>query len=214
MEHEHPHRTTPQQAGQAVAKRAAEQPAKPERRDKPAKRPHQKRPVNPAQNRVGKQIGRIARAPPTAGMDEQPPHVRVYQPPHRTEQSMAVSDMRTMRVALPVRERVMLAVISDPRNDRAFDRRRTKDRQRRPDRTRGLKRAVGEQAVKAHRHAKTGKHVQQQEHENVVPAQQAVPQLPANEEHAEDRNRRHDPHDHPITSLADHRLDVIVDGSH
>ena len=69
---------------------------------------------------------------------------------------------------------------------------------------RGLERAVGEQAVKPHGHAETGKHVQQQEHENVVPAQQAVPQLPGNEEHAEDRNRRHDPRDHPITSLADH----------
>ena len=47
--------------------------------------------------------------------------------------------------------------------------------------------------MKTHRHAKIAKHIQQHEHANVVPAQQAVPQLPANQEQAQDRNRRHDP---------------------
>ena len=90
---------------------------------------------------------------------------------------------------------------------------------------------MSQQAVKAHRHTKAGKHIQQQEHEDVVPAQQTGPQLPANEEQtedrdgrdnpsddpvtslAEDRDGRDNPSDDPVTSLADHRLDVVLDGS-
>ena len=62
--------------------------------------------------------------------------------------------------------------------------------------------------MKAHRHAETGEHVQQQKHEDVVPAQQAVPQLPANEEQAQDRDRGHDPGDDPIAALVNYQLNV------
>jgi len=71
---------------------------------------------------------------------------------------------------------------------------------------------VSQQAVKAHRHTNAGKQIQQHEHDDVVPAQQAGPQLPANEEQAEDRNGSDNPSDDPVTPLADHRLDVVVDG--
>jgi hypothetical protein len=77
----------------------------------------------------------------------------------------------------------------------------------------GVERAVNEQAVEAHRHAEAGKHIQQHEHEDVVPAQQTGPQLPANEEQAEDRDGGDGPSADPVTSLADHRLDVVLDGS-
>jgi hypothetical protein len=147
------------------------------------------------------------------GVDEQPPDVRVQQPAQRTAPAMAVVDVRTVRVALPIGERMMLAMVGHPRDDRALDRRRAKDREHSADRARGLERAVSEQAVKAHRHTEAGKHVQQQEHEDVVPAQQTGPQLPANEEQTEDRDGGDNPSDDPVTSLADHRLDVVLDGS-
>jgi hypothetical protein len=54
-----------------------------------------------------------------------------------------------------------------------------------------------EQAMKADRDADAAERIQQQEHENVVPAEQAVPQLPAGKEETEDRYARHDPGDEP-----------------
>jgi hypothetical protein len=108
----------------------------------------------------------------------------------------------------------MLAVVGHPRDHWAFDRGRAEDRQRRANRTRGLERAMGEQPMKADRHAETGERVQQQEHEDVVPAEQAVPQLPASEEQAEDRGHSHDPGDDPIATLVEDRLDVVGNGSY
>ena len=147
-------------------------------------------------------------------MDEQPPDVRVHQPAQRTAPATAVVDVRTVRVALPIGERVMLAMVGHPRDDRALDRRRAKDRQRRADRARGLERAVSEQTMKAHRHTEPSEPIQQHEHDNVVPAQQAGPQLPANEEQTENRDGGNNPSDDPVTPLADHRFDIVVDGSH
>ena len=37
------------------------------------------------------------------------------------------------------------------------------------------------------------------------------PQLPADEQQADDRRHGDDPGDDPVTSLADHRLDVVID---
>ena len=102
----------------------------------------------------------------------------------------------------------MLAMVGHPRDHPAFDRRRAEDSQHRTNHAPRLERPVGKQAVKADRHAETREHAQQQEVEDIVPAQQAVPQLPSNEEQAEDRDRGHDSRDHPVATLVDNRLNI------
>jgi hypothetical protein len=47
--------------------------------------------------------------------------------------------------------------------------------------------------MKTDGHTQTRPHVPQKEIENVILAQQAVPQVPSNEEQAEDWQGRHDP---------------------
>lgn len=121
---------------------------------------------------------------------------------------MTVANVGAVRIAQLIGKRVMLAVIGHPRDDRTLDRARAENRQHRSDRAGGLERTMGEQTMEAHRHAETGEHVQEQEHEDVVPTQQAVPQLPANEEQAQNRDRSHDAGDDLIAALVNYQLNV------
>jgi len=123
--------------------------------------------------------------------------------------TMAVIDVRTMRVADLVGERVMLAMVGHPRDDRPFDRSRAKDRKHRPHRRPRLERPVAEQAMEPNRHPETGEHVKHQKHEDVVPTQQAGPQLLTDEEQAKDRRGGHDPGDDPIAALVKDRPDIV-----
>ena len=65
------------------------------------------------------------------GVDEEPAHVGVEEAAQRAAPADAVVDVRAVRVALLVGERVVLAVVGDPGDDRALDRRRAEDGEQR-----------------------------------------------------------------------------------
>ena len=134
----------------------------------------------------------------------------VQQPARGATPAVTMIDVRAVRVARPIGEPVVLAMVGHPRDDWTLDRRRAEDREHRTEHAPSLECPVGKQAVKADRHAETRQHVQHKEVEDVIPAQQAVPQLPSNEEQAEDRHGGHDPRDHPVATLADNKLNIIA----
>ena len=124
----------------------------------------------PARCRVGEQVGRVLRWSVCSMSNSQPrcacprPLVsgrRVAEPPGR------------VRVALAVGERVVLAVIGDPADDRALDGQRAGDRERDPQRPVRLERAVREVAVEADGDAEPGDHVEDEGEHDVGPRQPA-----------------------------------------
>src|SRR5450755_2173884 len=128
MQDKHPHRPTPKQPRESITQRAAEHPAQTKRGEQPPERPYEERPVDPAHHAVGEQIGRVALTASTMRVDKQPTDVRMEEPAQGAAPTMAVIEVRTMRVADLVGERVMLAMVGHPRDDRPFDRSRAKDR--------------------------------------------------------------------------------------
>ena len=72
MQHQHAHGAAPQQAGQALGDRAADQPAEQERRGEAGQHPEHERAADEVHDRVGDQVRRVARLQPALGVDEQP----------------------------------------------------------------------------------------------------------------------------------------------
>ena len=169
--------------------------------------------VDLADDRIGEQVGRVARAAPAGAVREQPADVGVGQAAQRSLPAGAVVDVRAVRIAGAVRERVVLAMVGDPRDDRALDRRRAQGGEDAAHERRGLERPVREHAVKADRDAEPGQHVHDQEDPDVVPAQPLAPDLPADDQQAEHRQDRHRAGDDPVTCLVLARLDVVDAGS-
>ena len=102
-------------------------------------------------DRVGDQVRRVAVALATLRVDEEPADVRVEEPADRAAPAAAVADVRAVRVALLVGERVVLAVVGDPGDHRAFDRGRPEAASTARTRLARLEAAVGEEAVEARR---------------------------------------------------------------
>ena len=128
------------------------------------------------------------------------------QPPDRLEPLLVEADVRAVRVALLVRERVMLAVIGHPGGHGPLDRGRAEDRQQRADRPGGREAPVGEVAVKADGHAEAGQRVEQREHRQAVPVHTALQALPGHESQAEHRDDRHQARRDPVHRLVFNRL--------
>ena len=89
--------------------------------------------------------------------------MRVEEATHGAPPATAVTDVGAVRVALVIRERVVLAVIRDPLDHRALDRRRAEDGEERAERTTRLKAPVGEETVEADRHAEADRYVHHRE---------------------------------------------------
>ena len=131
--------------------------------------------------------------------------------------AVAVVDVGAVRVALFVGEGVVLAVVGDPGDHRALDRRRAEDRQQAVQPGLRLEGAVGEVAVEADRDPEPGEDVHADEEEDVAPVQGAAPDLPAGEAERDEGDQRDQAGDDPVARLVGDRLDVgwkWADGRH
>jgi hypothetical protein len=146
-------------------------------------------------------------------VDEDPADVRVQQPAQGAAPAVAVVDVRAVRVALLVGERVVLAMVGDPRDHGPLDRGRAQRRQRSAQPAVRLERAVGQVAVEADGDPQGRQGVDDPEDHEVVPMQRPLPELPCHEPERQEGHARHEAGDDPVARLVGDRLDVVADGS-
>ena len=113
-------------------------------------------------------------------------------PLDRAEHAVAVADVRRVRVAVLVGERVVLAVVGHPLRERALHRHAAEDRERRLDRRARLEALVREVAVEADRRPEGADDVEAGEEDEVEPVEGDAPEQAHRREQAE---RRHDDRD-------------------
>ena len=106
---------------------------------------------------------------------EQPADVGVPQALDSAPESGA-AQVRGVRVALLVGERVVLAVVGDPGDHRTLDGHRAEHRDHGLECPRGFERAVGEHPVVAERHAEAGDHVRADQQGQLERADRLVPE--------------------------------------
>ena len=156
VEHEDAHEAAPHQAGERALERAGEEVAEAGREQQADEHDAEEAAADEAHAAVLDEVAGVLRALRAAVGVEQPAHVRVPEPVQRAQEAVAVADVRGVRVALLVGVGVVLAVVGDPRDDRALDRHRPERGEHVLDRLVGLERPVREQAVVADGDAETG----------------------------------------------------------
>jgi hypothetical protein len=189
--------------------RIADREPEAERHREPEADPPQRGAVDEADRPVGDEVGRVAALVRALRVQEQPADVRVGEAAQRAAQAVAVVDVRAVRIALEVGERMVLAVVGDPRGDRALDRHRPHDRERRAQRPARRERAVREVTMKADGDAEAGDDVHQREHDEVVPVQEVRPCLPDDKPQREHRDDRDDARRDAVGRLVRAQLDVL-----
>ena len=120
VEHQNPHRASPQQTEQCAVKRSAERIAKPKRDRQAEQNPEHEAAVDGANDGVGEQVGRVALLIGKA-VAEDPAQMGVPEAAQRRAPALAVADVRAVRVALLVGVGVVLAMVGDPLDRRSFD---------------------------------------------------------------------------------------------
>ena len=208
MQQHHPHHPAPQQAGEPADERAGQRDAEPERDGQPDDHPQREQAADDLQVAVGEQVLRVAARVGLVLAAEHPADVGVREPAHRPSPPGGLIDVRAVRVAGAVRERVVLAMRGDPFDHRPLHRGRPQHRQHRPDRARRLEAAMREQPVEADRHAQPRERVRDRQHDQVLPAQRFPPGRPARA-HQRQRRQPEDHHAHdPLGRLVGdrHRL--------
>jgi hypothetical protein len=131
-------------------------------------------------------------------------------------QTLAVADVRGVRIALLVGVRVVLAVVGDPVEHAALERHRADDREAVLDRLVGLERAMRQQPVIADRDPEAVQQVEPGHDAEVDPVDPALPQQDDCSDQPEERD------DHPdhvrdafspghALQVDAHRVSVLVD---
>ena len=166
-------------------------------------------PVHEAHDRIGEQVLRVALARPALGVDEEPADVGVEESLQRAAEAAPVPHVWTVRVALLVREGVVLPVVGHPRDDRPLDRRRAQHGEGGAHRLLRLEAAMREVAVEADRDAQPRGHVHDREHDHVAPAQEVTPDLPHDQAKRQHGHRRDDPRGNPVCRLVQDGLDIV-----
>ncbi len=212
VDDEQAHAAAPQQAGERRGERPADQVAERERERQAAERPDEEVAIDPADHRILHEVRRIALPGAALGVDEEPAQVRVHETMQRALPAALVSDVRAVRVTLLVGEGVVLAVVGDPRDHRALDRRRPEDAEQRANRPARLEAAVGQVAVEADRYPESREQVHDHEHEDVAPVEQVVPELPADHPKCDEGQHRDRPGRNPVSRFVLDRLHVIGRG--
>jgi hypothetical protein len=121
MKHEHSHRPAPQEAGEARGKRASDCDAEGEWHGKSDQRPQQKRPVYEADDRIVDQVARVSVPCRSVGVHEQPAQMGVRETTKCVTPPTSAAHVRAMRITFPIRERMVLAMVRNPLDDRTFD---------------------------------------------------------------------------------------------
>ena len=117
---------------------------------------------------------------------EQPAHVRVPEAGEHAAHALARVRVGAVRVALLVREGVVLAMVGDPVDHRALDRHGSEDRERRAHPGLRLERAVRQHAMEADRHAEADGRVHHGQDREIESGDEAAPQQVERGEEAEE----------------------------
>ena len=117
--------------------------------------------------------------------------------------------VRAVRVALAVREHVVLAMVGDPGDHRPLDRGGPENREQRADRPGRGEAAMGEVAVEADGHAQAGQQIEHAERDQVVEMQAPLGALPRDEADADDGDDRDQPGRDPVRGFVLDRLNVL-----
>src|SRR5215218_10261334 len=212
VDDEHTHCATPQNAGEAGGDRAADRDPEPERHRQSKGRPDEEGAIDEPDHRVAKEVRSEATLASPLGVDEEPAQVSVEEASQDARPAAAVTDVGAMGVALAIRAGVMLAMVGNPRDDRALDRGRP-ERCDHPARHRaGGEAAMREEPMEADCDAEPGGDVGDGEDRKVAPTQGFVPELPPGEPEEQERNHRDEPRDHPVGGLVRNRLDCLGEG--
>ena len=146
---------------------AADEVADEERDAEGQRHPEQVQPVDPDEEAVVVEVAAVLAPLLHAEVREQPADVRVDEALRRAPRAVAVADVRRVRVARLVRERVVLAMVGDPLDERALHRHAAEDRERRLHRRARLEALVREVAVEADRRPERTDDVEGGEHGDV-----------------------------------------------
>src|SRR5829696_2844381 len=197
VQQEDAHRAAPQRAGDGARQRPLDRPAHGGRERDSDRDPDREQGVDDAEAPVLDEVAGVLVVRGLALAVEQPAHVRVPEALQRAREPAPVT-VRRVRVAVLVGERVVLAVVGDPRDDRALHRHRAEDRPRVLDGPVGGEGAVGEHAVEADRDPQSRGDVHHAQQRQVAPVD---PRVPEQHDGHEDREQgHHDPREvgHPV----------------
>ena len=191
LEEEDPDSAAPQEPFDPVGE-PSERVADRERDAQREQDPEQVHPVDRADEPVLVQVLAVQAALLHPEAREHPADVRVDEPLEGRDRAVAVAGVRRMRIAVLIRERVVLAVICDPLGERPLHRHAAQDRERRLHRRARLEGAVREVAVEPDRDAEGADHVHPGHDREVARVEGDAPEG-ARGEH--DPERRHDDRD-------------------
>ncbi len=186
---EDPDQAAPHEPAEAGRERPADRVADQKRQPEREHDPEQVEAVDRAHEPVVVEVLAVVASLLHAEVREQPADMRVDEAADGGPGAFPVADVRRVRVARLVGERVMLAVVGHPLRQRPLHRHAAEDRQHRFDRLARLEAAVGEVTVEADRRPKGADDVKADEQREIDPVEGDAPEQA---HRREDPERRHD----------------------
>ena len=189
LEEEDPDEAGPDHRLEAPLPASADEVAGEERKPERQRDPEQVETVDPPHEPVLVQVAPVLDPALEALRREEPADVRVPEPEHVLGQRVAVPGVRGVRVAGPVGERVVLAVVGDPLGERPLHRHAPENRPQGTERGARLEALVREEPVEADGDPQPAGDVEPREQHEVDRAHAAVPEQP---DGGDEPERRHD----------------------